>query len=44
LSGGGGWGGSGVALHHILVVHDSPAVRETVGILLAGLRCETMGA
>ena len=25
-----------VALHHILVVHDSPAVRETVGILLAG--------
>jgi mycothiol synthase len=22
-----------VALHHILVVHDSPAVRETVGIL-----------
>lgn len=26
----------GVALHHILVVHDSPAVRETVGILLAG--------
>lgn len=25
-----------MALHHILVVHDSPAVRETVGILLAG--------
>lgn len=26
----------GVALQRILVVHDSPAVRETVGILLAG--------
>lgn len=25
-----------MTLHHILVVHDSPAVRETVGILLAG--------